>query len=340
MIQRRTSGRRPLPRRRLAAALRSFAVLAAAISAAALSTTAVPAAAQETLVFGAGNIGGLYFPVSGAVIRVVSDSPSAPRILIEATSGSAENLLRLRNGELDFAIVRSDHQHDRLHGLGDYGLYGPDPTLRSLFSLHGEPLTPIVRRDAGFQRLEELPPDRLNLGPPGTATRAALEALMTSLGWPETAFDEAAAIPLTTQSAALCDGEVDAIAFLSGHPTGTIQNALAACDTVLLAVEGPAADRLLVETEPFAPSVIPGGLYPGAADDLRSLGPVATVVARHDVDAEAVYQIVRAVFTGIDALRAQHPALRQLSPQQMAVDGLTAPLHDGAARYYAEAGLL
>ena len=63
-------------------------------------------------------------------------------------------------------------------------------------------------------------------------------------------------------------------------------------------------------------------------------------MTRHDVDDEAVYQLVRAVFDGIEALRAEHPALRQLSPQQMAIDGLTAPLHDGAARYYAEAGLL
>lgn len=326
----RASGRRVSPQRGFAASLLSFAVL----------TAAAPAAAQETLVFGGGNVGGLYFPVAGAVTRIVSESPSAPRILVEATSGSAENLLRLRNGELDFAIVRSDHQHDRLHGLGEYERYGPDPTLRSLFSLHGEPLTPIVRRDAASERLEDLPPDRVNLGPPGTATRAAIEALMTSLGWAETAFDEAATIPFAGQSAALCDGEVDAVAFLSGHPTGTIQNALTACDTVLLAVDGPAADRLLVETEPFAPSIIPGGLYPGVPDDLPSLGPVATVVTRHDVDGEAVYEMVRAVFTGIDALRAQHPALRQLSPQQMAIDGLTAPLHDGAARFYAEAGLL
>ena len=50
--------------------------------------------------------------------------------------------------------------------------------------------------------------------------------------------------------------------------------------------------------------------------------------------------MVKAVFENFDTFRKLHPAFEHLDKQQMVSDGLSAPLHPGAARYYKEAGLM
>lgn len=53
-----------------------------------------------------------------------------------------------------------------------------------------------------------------------------------------------------------------------------------------------------------------------------------------------VYQLVKAVFDNIERFRRLHPAFADLKPEEMIKAGLTAPLHEGAERYYKERGWL
>jgi TRAP transporter TAXI family solute receptor len=65
---------------------------------------------------------------------------------------------------------------------------------------------------------------------------------------------------------------------------------------------------------------------------------LATVVASSKVPAETVYTVVKAVFDNFEEFKKLHPALANLKPEDMIKDGLSAPLHDGAVRYYKEKG--
>ena len=66
----------------------------------------------------------------------------------------------------------------------------------------------------------------------------------------------------------------------------------------------------------------------------------ATVVTSADVSEELVYLVTKAVFENFDSFRAQHPAFSPLEKKNMIADGLSAPLHPGAIKYYKEAGLM
>jgi TRAP-type uncharacterized transport system substrate-binding protein len=48
--------------------------------------------------------------------------------------------------------------------------------------------------------------------------------------------------------------------------------------------------------------------------------------------------VVKAVFDNFDRFKGLHPAFSNLSQEEMISAGLSAPLHDGAARYYREQG--
>ncbi|MDG2670834.1 TAXI family TRAP transporter solute-binding subunit, partial [Vibrio parahaemolyticus] len=58
------------------------------------------------------------------------------------------------------------------------------------------------------------------------------------------------------------------------------------------------------------------------------------------VPEEVVYNVVKAVFENFDDFRRLHPAFANLKKEEMVKDGLSAPLHPGALKYYKEVGLI
>ena len=127
--------------------------------------------------------------------------------------------------------------------------------------------------------------------------------------------------------------------YSAGHPNASIAQATKLCDAVLVDVRGSVIDKLLADNPYYAPATIPGGMYAGNPDDIRTFGVKATVVTSADVPVALVYAVVAAVFDHLDQLHKMHPAFAGLEARKMAREGLSAPLHEGAARYFKEKGL-
>ncbi|MBM3559469.1 MAG: TAXI family TRAP transporter solute-binding subunit, partial [Alphaproteobacteria bacterium] len=217
---------------------------------------------------------------------------------------------------------------------------GADKKLRAVFSLHPEPFTVVARTDAKITAFEQLKGKRVNVGNPGSGQRGTMEVVMKAYGWSMGDFSLASELKLTEQSRALCDNKIDAIVYVVGHPLGSIQEATTACDSVLVNVKSAAIDRLIAENPFYRTAIIPAGMYRGNDRDVTTFGVGATVVTSEDVPNDTVYTLVKAVFESLDEFKKLHPALAGLDPKQMVKDGLSAPLHKGAERYFKEKGLL
>ena len=50
--------------------------------------------------------------------------------------------------------------------------------------------------------------------------------------------------------------------------------------------------------------------------------------------------MVKSVFDNLDRFKRLHPAFKDLKAEEMIEAGLSAPLHEGAVRYYKERGWL
>ncbi len=162
---------------------------------------------------------------------------------------------------------------------------------------------------------------------------------MGAYGWSRRNFRLVREFPSAVQSNALCDNEIDAMVFVAGHPSGTIKQATTACDAVLIEVSGPPVDKLVSGHDYYRYALIPGGMYRGAPQDVKTFGVGATLVSSSAVADERVYELVKSVFENFDIFKNMHPALGRLKKQEMIKDGLSAPLHPGAVKYYREAGL-
>jgi TRAP transporter TAXI family solute receptor len=310
----------------------------------ALVTAAPLAHAKDDvqIIIGTAGVTGVYYPVGGTICRFVDMKSKEHGIncLVESTGGSISNINGLRDGDIQFAFAQSDWQYNAYHGTSAFADRGAFTDLRSLFSLHSEALTLVARADAGIQVLDDLKGKRVNIGNPGSGMRATMDEVMRAKGWDMGVFKSASQFRATEQTKKLCDNEFDAFVFATGHPNGSIQEVTSTCATKIINIDGPAVEGLIQEYPYYAPAVIPGGMYAGNPQDVHTFGVKATLVTTKDVDEKLVYEVVKAVFDNFDDFKTTHPILSTLNKRSMIENGLTAPLHEGAKRYYREAGLI
>ena len=323
------------------AAAMSAAFVVTAFLGAGLPVTPARAQDQRFVTIGTGAVTGLYYPVGGSICRLVNRSRPRHNIrcAVEATDGSVFNLSALRGGEMEMAIVQSDWQFHAYKGSTRFRDDGPFKGLRSVFGLHGEPFTVVARAGSGIDAFEDLKDKRVNVGAVGTGGQAAMDSVLKAFGWTVRDFALASELPASEQAGALCDNRVDAIVLAGGHPSGAVQEAVTACSVTLVNDTGRPVQRLIDDNPWLARAVIPGGLYPGVPKDTETFGPRATLVSSSSVEADIVYEVVKTVFESLDDFKALHPALQGLEKERMIKDGLSAPLHEGAKRYFKEAGL-
>jgi len=317
-------------------------LLTSTIVAASLAATSFSTQAQEFITIGTGGVTGVYYPTGGAICRLVNANRDEHgiRCSVESTGGSIYNLNTIRAGELDMGVVQSDWQYHAYNGTSRFEDDGAFRELRAVFSVHPEPFTVVARRDAEIQHFEDLKGKRVNVGNPGSGQRGTMEVLMDAYGWTMDDFQLASELKPAEQSKALCDNKVDAMVYTVGHPSGSIQEATTACDTVLVEVSGDVVDKLIEENSYYREATIDGGMYPGNPDDVKTFGVGATFVSSTNSSPDVVYQVVKAVFENFDTFTRLHPAFESLKKEEMITEGLSAPLHDGAKRYYEEAGLM
>jgi TRAP transporter TAXI family solute receptor len=298
-------------------------------------------ALADTLTIGTGSTAGVYYLVGRAICHQVNQGTAEHGIHCEAqsTAGSIHNLEQVRLDGLALAVAQSDWQFHAARGSAHFETAGPDGKLRALFSVHGEPFTVVARRDADIGQFDDLPGRRVNLGNPGSGQRGTMEVVMAAKGWTPETFLMAGQLPAAQQSLALCHDRIEAMVYTVGHPNASVRKAVSLCDAVLVPVAGPHIDKLVNDHPYYAHTTIPAHSYPGNPDPIRTFGVKATVVASSDLEPDTVYTLVKTLFENLESFRAVHPALTGLDPKSMATDGLSAPIHDGAMRYFQEAGL-
>ncbi len=297
-------------------------------------------AQHKFVTIGTGGVTGVYYAVGGAICRMVNKDRAKHGIRCsgESTGGSVFNIVAIRAEDLDLGVAQSDTQYNAAKGLGQFAEGGAYGGLRALMSLHAEPFTVVTRKQANIGSFAELRGRKFNVGNQGSGTRASMDELLDAMGWKLADFSVASELKADDQGPALCDGRIDGFFYGVGHPSATIHDLAAICGARLVSITGPAIDRLVAGKPYYAYAAIPAGLYPNNPQETRTYGVLATLVGSTRLPADIAYVIVKAVFDNFDEFKKLHPALAHLKPEDMVKNGLSAPLHEGAARYYREKG--
>ncbi len=314
--------------------------LAACALGATLASGAALAQDQQFFSIGTGGVTGVYYPTGGAICRLVNKDrrEHGLRCSAESTGGSVYNVNTVLAGDLEFGVAQSDVQYNAYNGAEQFSDAGPAEKLRSVFSVHPEPFTVLARPAANIASFKDLEGKRVNVGNPGSGLRATTEIVMDAMGMSMDDFAVASELKGSEMAQALCDDKIDVMTYTVGHPAAAITEATTTCDVQFVDITGPEIDKLVEGNSFYRKASVPGDMYKGMTKDNETFGVGATFVTSSDVSEDIVYTTVKAVFDNFDDFKKLHPAFANLQEEEMISDGLSAPLHDGAVKYYTERG--
>ncbi len=301
--------------------------------------TASVQAAETFVTIGTGGQTGVYYVVGQSICQLVNRDSAKTGLKCNApsTGASVANLNAIAAKEMDMGIAQSDWQYHAYNGSSSFEGKKNDK-IRAIFSLHPEPFTVMARTDSGIKSFDDLKAKRVNVGDPGSGTRATMNVILAAKGWTDKDFKVASELKPAEMASVMCDNNLNAITYNVGHPNGALKEAAASCNAKLVPVTGPEIDKLVADHSYYAKATIPGGLYKGSDEPTETFGVYATLVTSADVDADKVYNVTKAVFDNFDRFKRLHPAFEHLKQEEMIKNALSAPLHEGAIRYYKEKG--
>jgi len=299
--------------------------------------------ARTFVTIGTGGVTGVYYPTGGAISRMVNKKSKEYGIkaTVESTAGSVYNINAVLSGDLEFGVAQSDRQYQAYNGLAEWAQKGPQKELRAVFSIHPESITLIASAASGIQSIKDLVGKRVNIGNPGSGQLQNSKDVLVASGV-KLEDIKAEQVKAVEAPSLLQDEKIDAFFYTVGHPNGNIKEATSGRIKVnIIPITGPGIDKLLNEHSYYAKAAIPAKFYPNAAKQqyIYSVGVKATFVASSKLDEDIVYAITREVFENLEEFKKLHPAYLVLNRKNM-LQGLSAPIHKGALRYYREADLV
>ena len=312
--------------------------LAVAVAVGTVGFAAPAEGAREFIRIGGGAKSGVYYRVASGVCTLVNETLGSQgySCVDKVSFGSVFNLNSVRRGLFTFGVVQSDRHWQAYNGKADWR-GKPYAGLRSVFSVHPETVMLVTRADTGIKSVNDLRGKRVNIGNPGSGQRGNAEAVLRVYGINRDTDIIATELQQPQANEALVKKEIDAFFYTVGNPW---DDGVALAERTAVQIVPIDASRIkqLVAAHPYCVlTAIPGGVYKGVDKDVPTYAVKATVVTSERESEEVVYNVVKTVFENLDRFRKMHPAFESLQPRDM-LEGLSAPLHPGAVRYYKEKG--
>jgi len=294
----------------------------------------------QFITIGTGGVTGTYYLTGKQICKFVNQrkDKTSLRCSVEATSGSINNIKSIKNEELDFGIVQNDVVYHASKGIGKYK-NNKIKNIRSIMAIYPELFTLVTRKDANINSYKDLKGKRINIGNEGSGNESTALAMFKSTNLKVSDLKIASRLSSVEMPDALIDNKIDGYFYMVGHPTQNILDASRYADVKIVELKGLAIDNLILKNPYFTKEFIAGGLYEGNPNNIQTFGVKAVLVANKNVDDKTVYNLVKSVLENFKEFKKSHQAYSNITKESL-LNGLSAPLHEGAKKYYKEIGLL
>lgn len=290
---------------------------------------------QYAMSLATGGTAGTYYPYGGAMAALWSRHAQNLQITAETTGASVENVRLLGSGQVELALVQND--------IVDYAANGTEmfkdqgvTNIRAIAALYPELLQWVVTPEVNT--LEDLRGKAFVVGPAGSGTEANTRQVMEANGMSFDDLGRTVRLSFAEAANAMRDRQVDGFAVTGGVPTSAITDIATTLDVRVLPIEGEAAQNVIDEYPFFVEANIPANAYRGVDQDIQTVAVQAILVTREDIDADAVYWITKILVEEQEELAQAHAKGQELSRDTI-TRGITIPFHEGAERYYQDAGI-
>ena len=312
------------------------------------------AAAQDLRFFriGAGPIGENHFAMASLIANVISNPPGSrecerggscgvPGLIATAqsTAGPAANLQAIGAGRLDGALAQADLAAWAIQGGGIFSTTGAVRNLRAVAKVYSDSFHMVVRRRSGITDLAGLKGKRVAIGEEGSGAIMHAPGLFKAAGFKEGQL-HIVRMPLGAGADAMVTGDIDAILVIDAAPSRYVEELAHRVEIAILPIEGPVLQEFRAASPFLREGTIDGGLYAGIDQPVRSVEIGVVFLVKAQAADALVYGMSRALWhpSSQSVLRGALPVGRSFNLEATA-EKTGAPLHPGAAAFYAEAGV-
>ena len=299
--------------------------------------------ATGTMTMGTGGTAGTYYGYGGILGTQIKNA-SGINVNVVSTDGSKANILGINAGNYQLGTVQSDVMAYAYEGTRSFETEGKMDSFRVIGGLYAEAVQ-LVTMNPEIKSITDLKGKTVSIGAIGSGVYFnAMDVLQAAgLELQESGQNEPDRVTPQYQSFgdsvdSLKDGKIDAAFIVAGPPTPAITELFTTNTAYLVPIDGAVAEKLMADCPYYTVHSIPADTYKGQTEEVKTVTVKATLIVSTSASEEDVYNITKAIFDNIDAIKAAHAKGAELSLEN-ATSGMTAPFHKGAAKYFAEKGI-
>ncbi|PCH60852.1 MAG: C4-dicarboxylate ABC transporter substrate-binding protein [SAR86 cluster bacterium] len=289
--------------------------------------------------------GGTYYPVGVALATIahaqLSESQGISLTAI-SSAGSLENIKLLRDNQAQFAILQGPFGAWSWKGEGP--ISQPQTHIRSVSALWQNVehfvLMSELAETGEIMDLANLDGERYVLGARNSGAEQTGRFILETLGINYQEKFRLAYMGYGPTTSAIQDGNIVGMNIPAGAPVSSITQAYALLGDriTILNWTQSALDKINAKYPLWDWYEFPPGTYPNQDELIRTVASPNVLVTRADIPDEVVYHVTKVIWENLGTLQEIHGATKDMR-LEIAIDGLGAPLHPGAIRYYREVGM-
>jgi hypothetical protein len=313
---------------------KNYLLVATAVIVISLLVSGMVSAQTTFLSIATGGTSGTYYPVGGAIAKVLNENIDNMNASAQSTGASVTNTRLIYNQEVELAILQNDIASYAVNGQNQFADNQVN-NMTGIAALYPEVIQIVVRSDAGIESIADLKGKSVAVGAPGSGAEANASQILEFFGL---TYDDIEEDYLSFGEAAsrLKDRQIDAAFLTAGIPTAAVMDVAATQDISLINFSDEDIEALNDEYPYLTGVTVPAGSYNGLDNDIQTVALKAILVADSDLSEDVVYNITKSIFENRDTLIAAHDRARDIQLES-AMDGMTVELHPGAQKYYDEA---
>lgn len=293
------------------------------------------ASAQTFVSLATGGTGGTYYPIGGGMADIISRNLPDVQMTAETGNASVANLNLIGTNQIEMALVQNDVAYFAYNGQMMFDKAYKN--VRTVAVLYPETIQVIAMKKSGVKKITDLPGKRVSVGAPGSGVLADVQLIFRVLGYKfgdmNTDF-----LDFNNTAQRMKDGQLDVGFVVAGYPTASIMDLATLHDITLVEFDEELIDKLHSEYPFFVKQVVPAGTYKGVDKDTTTVAVQAMWVCDAGLSDDLVYRITKAFWENVEDLYQVHARARQIT-LDTALEGVSVPVHPGAAKYYKEVGM-
>ena len=284
---------------------------------------------------GTGGTGGIYYPYGGGVAEIWTKYVKDVRAVAEVTGASVENVKLAHKGETVIGEVMGDVAVAGHKGLSKFK--GKKHDILSMAIMYPNLLQVVALKKSGITNIEQIKGKKISSGSPGSGTNFMAETVFKALDIPLDSYKDSR-LSFTETANALRDGTIEVGVWSVGPGTSSILDLATTHDIHILTFTPEQQEKILAANKEYSAVDLAGGVYRGVDSPVPTIGVWNVMICQASLDADMVYNLVKALYEHQDYLIKIHPSASYTTAEN-AVKYSPIPLHPGTIKYLKEKGI-